>query len=175
MGDPGSQQERRQRQSFPPSLSPSPSASLTQGMTELNGCDPKPVKELGPYTFGIGDTSSYSEYIRGGIATQVKMPKTLSFVSCYDGILWWYTVIYYNILWYTLVYCNILWWYTIICYNILWNTKAKFLLVLMNAWVTVQLFVSNASRRYWPGTNKKAIQTLSLLRLGLDTWLHGLR
>ena len=86
-GDPGSQQERRQRQSFPPSLSPSPSASLTQGMTELNGCDPKPVKELGPYTFGIGDTSSYSEYIRGGIATQVKMPKTLSFVSCYDGIL----------------------------------------------------------------------------------------
>ena len=72
---------------LPPSLSPSPSASLTQGMTDLNGCDPKPVKELGPYTFGIGDTSSYSEYIRGGIATQVKMPKTLSFVSCYDGIL----------------------------------------------------------------------------------------
>ena len=54
-------------------------------MTELNGCDPKPVKEIGPYTFSIGDTSSYSEYIRGGIATQVKMPKTISFVSCYEA------------------------------------------------------------------------------------------
>ena len=71
---------------LPLSLLPPLPPSL-RGMTELNGCDPKPVKELGPYTFGIGDTSSYSEYIRGGIATQVKMPKTLSFVSCYDGIL----------------------------------------------------------------------------------------
>ena len=72
---------------LPLSLSVLPLSSLSQGMTELNGCDPKPVKELGPYTFSIGDTSSYSEYIRGGIATQVRMPKTLSFVSCYDDIL----------------------------------------------------------------------------------------
>ena len=74
---------------FPLSLPPSSPlplpSSFTQGMTELNGCDPKPVKELGPYTFSIGDTSSYSEYIRGGIATQVKMPKTISFVSCYEA------------------------------------------------------------------------------------------
>ena len=72
---------------LPLSLSVLPLSSLSQGMTELNGCDPKPVKELGPYTFSIGDTSSYSEYIRGGIATQVRMPKTLSFVSCYDDVL----------------------------------------------------------------------------------------
>ena len=50
-------------------------------MTELNGCEPKPVTVLGPYTFSIGDTSSYSEYVRGGIVTQVKMGTTVSFVS----------------------------------------------------------------------------------------------
>ena len=92
---------------------PPPPPSLTQGMTELNGCDPKPVKELGPYTFSIGDTSSYSEYIRGGIATQVKMPKTISFVSCYETYcntcILWYTMVlvYCNILWYTVVYCDV--------------------------------------------------------------------
>ena len=52
-----------------------------QGMTELNGCNPRPVTVLGPFTFSIGDTSALTEYIRGGIATQVKMPKTISFVS----------------------------------------------------------------------------------------------
>jgi len=35
----------------------------------------------GPYTFSIGDTSSFTDYVRGGIATQVKMPKTIQFVS----------------------------------------------------------------------------------------------
>lgn len=50
-------------------------------MTELNGCEPKKVKVLGPYTFSIGDTSDLSEYVRGGIATQVKMPKTITFKS----------------------------------------------------------------------------------------------
>ncbi|XP_034942193.1 ubiquitin-like modifier-activating enzyme 1 [Chelonus insularis] len=53
--------------------------SEIQGMIELNGCEPKKIKVLGPYTFAIGDTSSYSEYERGGIVTQVKMPKTLTF------------------------------------------------------------------------------------------------
>ncbi|XP_055384682.1 ubiquitin-like modifier-activating enzyme 1 isoform X2 [Condylostylus longicornis] len=50
-----------------------------EGMTELNGCHPIKIKVLGPYTFGIGDTTSFSEYIRGGIVTQVKMPKTTHF------------------------------------------------------------------------------------------------
>ena len=50
-------------------------------MTELNGCEPKKVKILGPYTFSIGDTSSYGDYVRGGVAKQVKMPQKVSFVS----------------------------------------------------------------------------------------------
>jgi len=52
-----------------------------QGMIELNQCQPRPIKVLGPYTFSIGDTSNLQDYIRGGIATQVKMPKTISFKS----------------------------------------------------------------------------------------------
>lgn len=52
-----------------------------EGMTELNGINPIPIKVLGPYTFSIGDTTNFSEYIRGGIAKQVKMPKTVKFLS----------------------------------------------------------------------------------------------
>lgn len=52
-----------------------------QGMTELNGISPIKIKVLGPYTFSIGDTTNFSEYIRGGIAKQVKMPKTTKFLS----------------------------------------------------------------------------------------------
>lgn len=52
-----------------------------QGMTEINGCKPKKITVLGPYTFSIGDTTSYSDYVKGGIATQVKMPKKLNFKS----------------------------------------------------------------------------------------------
>ncbi|XP_058810207.1 ubiquitin-like modifier-activating enzyme 1 [Phymastichus coffea] len=55
--------------------------SEVEGMIELNGCDPKKIKVLGPYTFSIGDTSTFSEYIQSGIVTQVKMPKTLKFLS----------------------------------------------------------------------------------------------
>ena len=39
------------------------------------------VYHTGPYTFSIGDTSKYSQYVRGGIVTQVKMPHTVNFVS----------------------------------------------------------------------------------------------
>uniref|UniRef100_A0A669EFS1 E1 ubiquitin-activating enzyme n=1 Tax=Oreochromis niloticus TaxID=8128 RepID=A0A669EFS1_ORENI len=52
-----------------------------QGMTELNGCKPVEIKVLGPYTFSICDTSGFTDYIRGGIVSQVKMPKKISFVS----------------------------------------------------------------------------------------------
>jgi len=55
--------------------------SEIQGMTELNGCEPRKIKVLGPYTFSIGDTQSLSDYVRGGTVTQVKMPKTLNFKS----------------------------------------------------------------------------------------------
>jgi hypothetical protein len=36
---------------------------------------------VGPYTFSIGDTSNLSDYVSGGIFTQVKMPKKIEFVS----------------------------------------------------------------------------------------------
>ncbi|XP_035675707.1 ubiquitin-like modifier-activating enzyme 1 [Branchiostoma floridae] len=52
-----------------------------QGMTELNGCEARKVKVMGPYTFSIGDTTGLSDYVRGGIAMQVKQPKTLNFKS----------------------------------------------------------------------------------------------
>uniref|UniRef100_A0A671Q263 E1 ubiquitin-activating enzyme n=1 Tax=Sinocyclocheilus anshuiensis TaxID=1608454 RepID=A0A671Q263_9TELE len=48
-----------------------------QGMTELNGCEPIEIKTLGD----ICDTSSFSDYVRGGIVTQVKMPKKVAFKS----------------------------------------------------------------------------------------------
>ncbi|GBE79663.1 Ubiquitin-activating enzyme E1 1 [Sparassis crispa] len=50
-----------------------------QGMPELNGCEPRKVTVKGPYTFAIGDTSKLSAYQRGGIFTQVTMPKLLEF------------------------------------------------------------------------------------------------
>lgn len=52
-----------------------------KGMEELNGCEPRPIKVLGPYTFSIGDTSGYGAYVRGGIVSQVKMPKNFNFKS----------------------------------------------------------------------------------------------
>lgn len=57
-----------------------------QGMTELNNCEPRKIKVLGPYTFSIGDTTNYSEYKRGGIVTQVKMPKLINFKSLRESI-----------------------------------------------------------------------------------------
>lgn len=60
--------------------------SEVQGMTELNNCKPIKIKVLGPYTFSIGDTTEFSKYERGGIATQVKMPKTISFKSLKDSL-----------------------------------------------------------------------------------------
>lgn len=50
-------------------------------MTELNGCSPKEIKVLGPYTFSIGDISNMTDYTKGGIVTQVKVPKTISMKS----------------------------------------------------------------------------------------------
>lgn len=55
-------------------------------MTELNGCEPRKIKVLGPYTFSIGDTTNFSKYIRGGIVTQVKMPKILNFKPLNESI-----------------------------------------------------------------------------------------
>lgn len=50
-------------------------------MTELNDITPRKVKVFGPYSFSIGDTSSFGDYTNGGLFTQVKMPKYVDFVS----------------------------------------------------------------------------------------------
>lgn len=50
-------------------------------MHQLNGIAPIKIKVLGPYTFSIGDTTAYGEYVRGGIAKQVKMPSSIRFES----------------------------------------------------------------------------------------------
>lgn len=55
--------------------------SEVQGMTELNGCAPRKINVIGDFTFSIGDTSQFGDYVRGGIATQVKMPITVNFNS----------------------------------------------------------------------------------------------
>ncbi|KAJ3572643.1 hypothetical protein NP233_g2953 [Leucocoprinus birnbaumii] len=57
-----------------------------QGMTELNGCEPRKISVKGPYTFTIGDTSGFQDYKRGGIFTQVKMPKIIDFKSLREAL-----------------------------------------------------------------------------------------
>uniref|UniRef100_A0A674PNQ0 E1 ubiquitin-activating enzyme n=1 Tax=Takifugu rubripes TaxID=31033 RepID=A0A674PNQ0_TAKRU len=44
-----------------------------QGMTELNGCQPVEIKVLG----NICDTTGFTDYVRGGIVSQVKIPKKI--------------------------------------------------------------------------------------------------
>lgn len=39
------------------------------------------IHSLDSYSFGICDTSNFSEYEKGGVATEVKETETLSFVS----------------------------------------------------------------------------------------------
>ncbi|KAJ8366431.1 hypothetical protein AAFF_G00355620 [Aldrovandia affinis] len=53
--------------------------SEVRGMAELNSCGPVQVKVLGPYTFSICDTSGFSEYERGGVATEVKRSIQVTF------------------------------------------------------------------------------------------------
>lgn len=60
--------------------------SEIKGMVELNKCEPRVVTSAGPYTFSIGDTSKFGDYIQGGIVTQVKMPKTVSFKSIKESL-----------------------------------------------------------------------------------------
>ncbi|EMC91794.1 hypothetical protein BAUCODRAFT_79521 [Baudoinia panamericana UAMH 10762] len=53
--------------------------SEVEGMEKLNDGTPRKIKVTGPYTFSIGDVSGLGEYKRGGLYTQVKMPKILDF------------------------------------------------------------------------------------------------
>ncbi|XP_071816055.1 ubiquitin-like modifier-activating enzyme 1 isoform X2 [Apostichopus japonicus] len=60
--------------------------SEVQGMTELNSCEPRKIKVIGPYTFSVGDTTGLSDYKRGGIVTQVNMPSTVSFKTLPESL-----------------------------------------------------------------------------------------
>lgn len=60
--------------------------SEVEGMEALNGCEPRKVTVKGPYTFTIGDTSGLGQYKKGGIFTQVKMPKTINFKSLSESL-----------------------------------------------------------------------------------------
>ena len=59
--------------------------SEVKGMTEVNAKEFK-IKVFGPYTFGIGDTSQFGKYIRGGYAHQVKKPRLIEFKSIAEAI-----------------------------------------------------------------------------------------
>ncbi|XP_009475144.1 PREDICTED: ubiquitin-like modifier-activating enzyme 7 [Nipponia nippon] len=56
--------------------------SGVEGMTELNGQEPVPVHVLDAFRLEIGDTSSFSPYRRGGLVSQVRLPK----VHCYKPL-----------------------------------------------------------------------------------------
>lgn len=57
-----------------------------EGMSELNGKTFK-IKVISPFSFEIGDTSSFGEYTRQGIAEQVKVIKQLEFFSLASSLL----------------------------------------------------------------------------------------
>jgi ubiquitin-activating enzyme E1 len=50
-----------------------------EGMEKLNSAEPRKVTSKGPYTFSIGDVTGLGQYKRGGLFTQVKMPKFIDF------------------------------------------------------------------------------------------------
>jgi ubiquitin-activating enzyme E1 len=50
------------------------------GMPALNGAEFQ-IEVMGPYSFSIGDTRGMGNYVRGGIATQIKKPKITKFRS----------------------------------------------------------------------------------------------
>ncbi|CAB1437834.1 unnamed protein product [Pleuronectes platessa] len=61
--------------------------SDVQGMTELHSIGPVEITVQGPYSFGIGDTSAFSEYERGGVVTEIKQPCMLRFKPLSEALL----------------------------------------------------------------------------------------
>ncbi|KAI6247463.1 Ubiquitin-activating enzyme E1 1 [Erysiphe necator] len=56
------------------------------GLEALNSAEPRKVTVKGPYTFSIGDVSDLGLYEKGGIFTQVKMPKLINFKPLSESI-----------------------------------------------------------------------------------------
>ncbi|XP_074529752.1 ubiquitin-like modifier-activating enzyme 1 [Halichoeres trimaculatus] len=61
--------------------------SEVQGMVELNNISPVEIKVRGPYSFSICDTSSFTEYKKGGVVTEVKQPCVLNFKPLSEALL----------------------------------------------------------------------------------------
>jgi ubiquitin-activating enzyme E1 len=51
-----------------------------EGMTQVNGQKYK-VRFISPFSFAIGDTSSFDEYRREGTVEHVKVPEPMAFRS----------------------------------------------------------------------------------------------
>ncbi|GJJ07325.1 hypothetical protein Clacol_001526 [Clathrus columnatus] len=57
-----------------------------KGTEALNGCEPRKISVKGPYTFTIGDTRNMGQYVSGGVFTQVKKPKIITFKSLRESL-----------------------------------------------------------------------------------------
>lgn len=60
--------------------------SEVEGMQALNDSEPRKITVKGPYTFSIGDVSGLGQYKRGGLFTQVKMPKKIEFKTITESL-----------------------------------------------------------------------------------------
>lgn len=61
--------------------------SEVHGMTELNDGKPRKIKSARPYSFILEeDTTNFGAYEKGGIVTQVKLPKVLKFKPLKEAI-----------------------------------------------------------------------------------------
>lgn len=57
-----------------------------QGMEQLNSAGPIEIKWISPFAFSICDTTKMGEYVTGGIADQVRVPKIHSYESLATSI-----------------------------------------------------------------------------------------
>lgn len=60
--------------------------SEVEGLPELNNGQLFKVTVLGPFAFNIGPVEKYGKYIKGGIFTEVKVPKKISFDSLVETL-----------------------------------------------------------------------------------------
>lgn len=60
--------------------------SEVEGMEALNNGEPRKITVKGPYTFSIGEVSGLGQYKRGGLFTQVKMPKKVEFKTITESL-----------------------------------------------------------------------------------------
>lgn len=57
-----------------------------EGMTEVNGSEPRPVRVVDQYSFQIENTTDFRNYEKGGIAQLVKVPFRIHFKSIIEFI-----------------------------------------------------------------------------------------